>query len=189
MNIQPLHDLGTMGFDCFDRQVEVARHLLAGQTTRHQTQNLGLAGGQGTFPRGLGTVCKSLRQLARYAGAQVDVATLHRRKRQSQLVDCRVFDQITSGARLNRFGDVLVVVIHGQQYHPGCRRLETNLAQCNQPAHARHGNVQQRDRGRQLKHQTHRLVAITGLGHHFNPGQALQQGAQAGAHQIVIVRQ
>jgi len=42
MNVELLHELAAVGFDCLDRQVQTARNLFGAQALGHELQHLAL---------------------------------------------------------------------------------------------------------------------------------------------------
>jgi hypothetical protein len=67
--------------------------------------------------------------------------------------------------------------------------LRAQLYQRIEPGHALHADVHDHDVRLVRLHQLHRLVAVGTLRHHREPGQLVDQRAQPGPHQSMVVDQ
>ena len=167
--------------------------LLVGEARGHQAQDLGLAVGQRIGAVKADEVVAHVfqaRQQALGDGRLHQRAALgHGADGADQLLERDVLEQVALGARFQARQHQLVVVEGGQDDGWRQRVLPRKRLQRLQAGHHRHAHVHQHHVGLGLRDEFDRLLAVGGLGHHFDAVVEGQQRADALPHQCLIVHQ
>ena len=104
-----------------------------------------------------------------------------------QLVVGAVLEQVAHGPGLEHPGHEALVGVHGQGDDPAAQLLADDMARGVHAVQVVHGDVHDDDVGAQLLGQADGFAAVLGLGDHLQALFLLQQGAQAVAHDLVVV--
>ena len=105
-----------------------------------------------------------------------------------QLLGGRVLEQEAAGAGAQGLVDVLVEVEGRQDQHPDlARALGHHLARGLEPVEVGHADVHEHDVGPQRARRAHRLGAVLGLAHHLDVLLGVEDHAEAGAHEGLVV--
>src|SRR4249919_1825243 len=167
--------------------------LLVGETTCHQTQDLGFTLGQR-----VGTIQAD--EVVAHVFQAGEQALGHRRLHQrttvghgldgaDQLFQRHVLEQVALGTRLQASQHQLVVVEGGEDDRRRQRIRARQRLQSLEARHHRHAHVHQHHVGLDLWNHVHCLLAVTGFGNHLDAFCQGQQRTHALAHQGLVVHQ
>jgi hypothetical protein len=132
---------------------------------------------------------EAVEQAARHPGRDDGLAAVDHAHGLHEVVCGHVLEQEAGRPRAQRVDDVLVEVVRRQDQHAG------RVAELVQPArrldavHARHPDVHEDDVGPQRPHLRQRDLAVGGLTDHLDVRLGLQDEAEAGAQQWLVVDQ
>jgi hypothetical protein len=194
VDIQPIHDLGAVGFDGFGADAQALGDL-AGRGPRRSVAGFRAGGGSAT--RGWPTWACFLasepqvfvQQVARYRRAEPTLAFLDRPQRPLHLIDGRVLDHVTGGAGPQRLQHVVSAVCMDRITTWVGGVSLTISAVASNPFNPGMADVEQRDIRLQFPRQMDRLAPIAGFGDHAKPLERFHQFAQTRSHQDMIIGQ
>src|SRR5690606_12771475 len=186
-------DVGDVVLDRAFGHAQRVGDLLVGEARGHQAQDLGLAIGQRIRPVEADEIVAHVLQARQQAlgdrRLHQRAAAGHRTDGAHQLLQRHVLEQVALGPGLEPGQHQLVVVEGGEddrgRQRPGLRQRLQRL----EARHRRHAHVHQHDVGSDLRDHLHRLSAVNGLGHHFDPAIKREQGADALAYQGLVIDQ
>jgi hypothetical protein len=104
-----------------------------------------------------------------------------------QLADGRVLEEETARARTQRLEDVLIKIERGEYQHPRAGHAARHLAGRLDPVEIRHADVHQHHVRSQAGAEANGLPAGGGLTDHLEIGFGLQDQAEAGADQLLVI--
>jgi hypothetical protein len=110
-----------------------------------------------------------------------------RADRVDQVLVGRALEHVTRRSCLQRLEQVALVVVHRQQQHVHVGRLVVDVARRLEAGHARHRDVEHGDVGLLGDDLLDGVDAVLGLGDHAHALLLVEQHAQAGAHDAVVV--
>src|SRR3954462_8927500 len=145
VDAQALHQLGAVGVDRLDAQVEARGDLLGGEALRDELQHLALARGE-DFERLLACSRFSALGVARHhvlrdGGAQPGVATRERAQGHLELCTVGLLEQVARSAREQSAAHEFFVCMHGDDDDARAGVLLASSRGDFDPVHSRHGDV------------------------------------------------
>lgn len=174
-------------------QVEIARHLLVRLALRDQLEDVLLALGQLADQLGRARLLALARaHRGQEPGRQ---RRLHIGPARGDLVEdahqfrtAHALEHIAARPGFQRFHHVVIGLRCGQHHHGGAGESRADAPGCGDPA-ARHGDIDERQRGSVRSHQLHCLIGGSALGHHPKPSAFVQRAHHPVAVERVIVDQ
>ena len=98
-----------------------------------------------------------------------------------------VLEDVAVGSDIDALGQIVLVVIHGEEHDLGIRAFLANQARGLEAAHAGHTDVHEDNVGPHLLRQRDGIERVAGFADHFNVGFGGEQGPDALPEQRVIV--
>jgi hypothetical protein len=122
-------------------------------------------------------------------GVEIGAAGYHAADRADELAVRRLLEHIRRGAGAQGGAGHRGVGLHRQDHHPRARRVPRQVGEDGEPRAARHGEVEDEHVGPVAAHLARRRVRVGALGHDLPSGFGVEQHAQTGAHDGVVVGQ
>lgn len=186
MDIEFLHQVGTVGFRGLDTDVEQRSDFLGGFSLSHQLQYLAFPVADG-LPRDFGVLQECLDNGAGDALRQKHLSSAHCAKSKDQLARGPCFEHVSGNSGAQALQDQVVFRVHGKQ-HNFCARIGFyDLARRVNSVQERHGQIENRNFRMMGLTQSHGFATIGSFAHHLKSF-SLQKNSQTLADYLVIVR-
>src|SRR6266851_3303187 len=189
--VQLAQDVGDVMLDRLVRQEEVGRNLLVGLPMGGQPEDPLLLLGQGGLlhvVRGGRHLADPLQDLTGHFRIQQRPAFVDRYHGIDEGLLIDLLEQVARGPGHDGFVDRVFVGEGREHDHPGPQVAAQDLAAGVDPATAGHPDIQQDDVRPQQRRLIHGMLGGGGLADYPDPGVRFQQGSQAQADHLVVVR-
>src|ERR1017187_6147930 len=191
MDIEFAHQVEFVGLHGLYAEFEGAGDLLDGLAFSQHFKNLALAFGEraeaGLAGGSTALHAEIVDQAGEQARAQATAAARDFADGGQELFDWTVLEDVAAGPDVDALGQIVLVVVHGEEDHLGFGSFLANLARGLEAAHAGHADVHENDIGPRLPRHRDRIQRVGGFAHHFHVGFGGEQGPDTVPEEWMIV--
>src|ERR1017187_5900782 len=191
VDIEFAHQVEFVGLDGLYAEFEGAGDIFDGFAFGQHFENLALPFGEraetGLAGRSTALHAEIVHQAGEQARAQATAAVRDFANGGQELFHRTVFQDVAAGPDVDALGQIVLVVVHGEEDHLGFGSFLANLARGLEAAHAGHADVHENDIGPRLPRHRDRIQRVGGFAHHFHVGFGGEQGPDTVPEEWMIV--